>query len=180
MRVLVTYASKNGSTEEIAEAIADELMAHGLDVTCRSAHEVDAGEADAVVLGSAVYAGRWLRPARRFLKDEADHLRRIPFWIFSSGPFGEQAEHPSADDLRWLEPPKVVSRAEALGVREHVVFGGSLPDEPQGFIENAMVRNTPAESRDSRDWERIRAWASGIAAELGADSRTAEPIVVDP
>lgn len=180
MRVLVTYATKNGSTEEIADAIADELMAHGLDVTCRSAHDADAQKADAVVLGSAVYAGRWLRPARRFLKDEADHLRRIPFWVFSSGPFGEQAAHPTADDLRWQEPAKVMSRAEALGVREHVVFGGRLPEDPHGFIESAMVRNTPAESRDARDWGRIRAWASTIAEALGARSRTTEPMVVEP
>jgi menaquinone-dependent protoporphyrinogen oxidase len=180
MRVLVAYATKNGSTEQIADLIADELMAHGLDVTCASVRDTDSRDADAVVLGSAVYAGRWLRPARRFLKDEADHLNRIPFWIFSSGPFGEQAEHPTADDLRWQEPAKVISRAQELGVREHVVFGGRLPEEPHGFIENAMVRNTPPESRDARDWERIRTWASTIAAALGAGSRKAVPIVVEP
>jgi menaquinone-dependent protoporphyrinogen oxidase len=179
VRVLVTYATKNGSTEQIADMIADELMAHGLDVSCASVRDTDSGGFDAVVLGSAVYAGRWLRPARRFLKDEADHLRGIPFWIFSSGPFGEQATHPTAEDLRWQEPANVMARAEELGVREHVVFGGRLPEEPHGFIENAMVRNTPPESRDARDWEQIRAWASSIAAALGAGSRTTVPIVVD-
>ncbi len=91
MRVLVTSASKNGSTEEIADAIADELMAYGLDVVCRSTHDTDAADVDAVILGSAVYAGRWLRPARHFLKDQSDRHRKLPFWIFSSGPFGERA-----------------------------------------------------------------------------------------
>ncbi|NYF16904.1 menaquinone-dependent protoporphyrinogen oxidase [Microbacterium sp. AK009] len=177
MRVLVTYASKNGSTEEIAEAIADELMAYGLDVECGSAHDADASDVDAVILGSAVYADRWLRPARRFLKEESDRLRGIPFWIFSSGPFGEQATSPTDDDLRWQEPPRVLSRAEALGVREHVVFGGRLPTEPHGFIENAMVRNTPDDARDARDWSAIRTWAASIAHELGAKERIGRPIV---
>ena len=179
MRVLVTYATKNGSTQEIADAIADELMAHGLDVVCASAADSDAADFDAVVIGSGVYAGRWLRPARRFLKANAAHLHRLPFWVFSSGPFGEQAVNPSAEDLKWQEPAKVMARAEDLGVREHVVFGGRLPLEPHGFIENAMVRNTPSENRDARDWTRIRAWASGIAQSLGAPSRTTTPLVVD-
>lgn len=177
MRVLVTYASKNGSTEEIAETIADELLAYGLDVVCRSAHDTDAADVDAVILGSAVYAGRWLRPARHFLKEQSDLLRRMPFWIFSSGPFGEQATRPTEDDLRWQEPPRVLSRAESLGVRGHVVFGGRLPTEPHGFIENAMVRNTPEDTRDARDWSAIRAWAASIARELGAQERIGRPVV---
>lgn len=175
MRVLVTYASKNGSTEEIAEAIADELSSHGLEVICRSARDGDADGVDAVILGSAVYAGRWLRPARRFLKDESDRLRHLPFWLFSSGPFGEQATHPTEADLRWQEPPKVISRAQELGVRGHAVFGGRLPTDPHGFVEMAMVRNTPEENRDARDWAQIRSWASTVAHDLGAREQVSGP-----
>ncbi|WP_141933006.1 flavodoxin domain-containing protein [Microbacterium sp. SLBN-146] len=174
-KVLVAYASKNGSTEEIAEAIADELTSHGLDVTCRSARDSDAKDVDAVILGSAVYAGRWLRPARRFLKAESDRLRHLPFWIFSSGPFGDQAAHPSEEDLRWQEPHKIISRAQELGVRGHVVFGGRLPLEPHGFVEAAMVRNTPGENHDARDWAQIRAWATTVAEELGAREQVEGP-----
>lgn len=177
MRVLVAYASSNGSTEEIAEAIADELTVHGLEVECRAVQEADADGFDAVVLGSAVYMGRWLRPARRFLKAQADRLARVPFWIFSSGPFGEQAAHPSPDDARWTEPPKILARAEALGARGHIVFGGRLPADPHGFVESAMVRNTPADQRDARDWAGIRAWAASIAASLGAEAVQDSPVI---
>ena len=48
------------------------------------------------------------------------------------------------------------------------MFGGRLPVEPSGFIEKAMARDTPPEFRDLRNWRQIRAWASGIAAALGA------------
>ena len=161
MRVLVTYATKNGSTQEIADAIADELMAHGLDVVCASAADADAADFDAVVLGSGVYAGRWLRPARRFLKANADHLHRLPFWVFSSGPTGD----PSEDDPAWEEPKRTIARAEKLGARDHVVFGGRISPEG-GRLERAMAEKVPEEYRDRRDWDEIRGWAAAIAAEL--------------
>jgi menaquinone-dependent protoporphyrinogen oxidase len=169
-RVLVVYAGKHGSTAEIACAIAEELERHQLDVDCRRAADAKTVEGyDAVVLGSAVYMKRWQPEARRFLRKHAKELARLPFWIFSSGPFGE---HP---DLAWSEPPRVVASAEQLGVRDHVVFGGRLPIEPSGFMERALVRDTPAEFADLRDWSDIRAWATGIAAALLATAPTAGP-----
>ena len=160
-RVLVAYASKHGATAEIAEAIAAELRARGLATDCRRVDDVKelAGYA-AVVLGSAVYMKRWRHEARALLHRHARELAELPFWIFSSGPFGE---HP---DPTWAEPPKVVKEAETLGVRDHAVFGGRLPLEPSGFIEKAMVRDTPSDVADLRDWDEIRAWAAGVAAAL--------------
>ena len=68
-RTLVTYASRMGGTEGIARAIADEMQRAGIDVDLRPAADVRSVTGyDAVVLGSAVYAGRWLRPARTLLK----------------------------------------------------------------------------------------------------------------
>ena len=163
MKVLVAYSSKRGGTAGIAEAIADELDRRGLEVDCRDAGAVrDLDGYDAVVLGSGVYAKRWRGDARRFLRRQRKRLASMPFWIFSSGPIGD----PAKDDPRWTEPPKVVARAEKLGVREHVVFGGCVPAEPHNLVERSMVENTPPEYRDRRDWEAIRAWAGSIAAEL--------------
>jgi menaquinone-dependent protoporphyrinogen oxidase len=160
-RVLVAFASKHGATAEIAEAVARELRERGLAPDCRRAEDVkDLRAYDAVVLGSAVYMKRWRHEARALLHKHAHELAERPFWIFSSGPFGEHR------DPAWSEPPKVVKEAEKLGVREHVVFGGRLPLEPSGFIEKAMVRDTPSDVADLRDWDEIRAWATGIADAL--------------
>jgi len=83
----VAYASKHGSTAEIAEAIGDELRAAGRTVDVRDAGEVtDLAGYDAVVLGSATYMRRWRREARRFLRHHASALADCPFWVFSSGP----------------------------------------------------------------------------------------------
>ncbi|HME04228.1 MAG TPA: flavodoxin domain-containing protein [Solirubrobacteraceae bacterium] len=164
--VLVAYASKRGSTAEIANAIADVLLQSGIDVDCKSAGEVGSLDFyDGVVLGSAVYMKRWRGDAKQFLRKHGEELARLPFWVFSSGPVGDPSETPNAS---WLEPPRIIDRAQQLGVRDHVVFGGRVPTEPRGPIERSMVENTPAQYRDRRDWEEIRSWAGRIASELGA------------
>jgi menaquinone-dependent protoporphyrinogen oxidase len=154
--VLVAYASKHGSTAEIADAIADALREAGLLVDCLQADRVSGLEPfDAVVLGSAVYMKRWRREARRFLRRHSSELAKRPFWVFSSGPVGD----PAKDNPAWTEPGRTIAEAERLGVRDHVVFGGTA--------SGSMARNTPPEYRDRRDWDAIRAWAAVIAAELG-------------
>ena len=165
-RVLVTYASKHGSTEEIARAIAHELHERNLDVDCVDVGDASLGVFDAVILGSAVYMGRWRSEARHFLKKHSDTLRAIPFWIFSSGPVGEKADDEIEQNSKWLEPHRILELAEAAGMRGHIVFGGRLPTDPHGFVENSMVRNTPEEFHDSRDWDAIRRWADEVAEKL--------------
>ena len=171
--MLVAYASKNGSTAEIAQRIAGELRHNGLEVDCLEAGAVRRLEPyNAVVLGSAVYTKRWRASARRFLPRHRRALSTLPWWVFSSGPIGE----PKPDDARaaaWLEPPRTMAKAEQLGVRAHVVFGGRVPVKPHNLIERAMAKNTPAEFADRRDWDQITGWAQEIAAQLQGNDRPA-------
>ncbi|MFL5898708.1 MAG: flavodoxin domain-containing protein [Solirubrobacterales bacterium] len=165
MTVLVAYASKRGSTAEIAETVAATLCREGLGVCLERAEDVQSLERfDAVVLGSAVYMKRWRGDARHFLKKHRKALRQTPFWVFSSGPVGD----PQRDNPEWIEPPKIVETVEELGARAHIVFGGCLPAEPQGFVERAMLEGTQKEHRDRRDWAEIRSWSHRIAVELVA------------
>jgi menaquinone-dependent protoporphyrinogen oxidase len=165
MTVLVAYASKRGSTAEIAETIAATLRREGLGVCLERCEDVRSLDGyDAVVLGSAVYMKRWRGDARNFLKKHRKSLRQMPFWVFSSGPAGDPAE----DNPDWNEPPKLVEKVEELGGKDHALFGGCLPTEPKGFMEKAMVQGVPSEYRDRRDWTQIRDWAHQIASQLVA------------
>jgi menaquinone-dependent protoporphyrinogen oxidase len=160
--VLVAYATKHESTAEIAERIAAAMRDAGRAAEARPASEVDDLSAySAVVLGSAVYAGHWRREARAFAKRHEPALRDMPVWLFSSGPFGAPEEHPTAPTPHVAE--KLVKQ---LGAREHVMLGGRVPSDPHNFVERAMVRNTPPEQRDARDWPAIEAWARDVASQV--------------
>lgn len=157
MRMLVTAASKHGSTAEIAEVIGQVLTAYGLDATAVPIGEVTAvADYDAAVLGSAVYGGRWLAAGRDFVQQWAEALAARPVWLFSSGPIGDPPK-PEED------PVDVTAIVEAIGAREHRVFPGRLDRSRLSYAERAIVIAFRAPYGDFRDWPEIRAWAAGIA-----------------
>jgi menaquinone-dependent protoporphyrinogen oxidase len=161
MKVLVAVATKHGSTGEIAEAIAGELRAAGLEVDVRPAGSVfEIAGYRAVILGSSVYAGDWLADARRFARVYGPALQRVPVWLFSSGPIG-------GDDSKLLNDRPDVSELKNLTkAREHRMFPGKLDKQSLDRLEQYVTRVVEAPQGDFRDWDAIRAWARGIAGYL--------------
>jgi len=169
MRVLVAVASRHGSTVEIAKKIADVLTAARIEAIVRLPDEVVSVEPyDAVILGSGVYAGRWLGSARQFVDREAEGLSRRPVWLFSSGPVGDPAK-PAA------EPVDVEAIRKRTNARGHRVFNGKLDRQELGFGERAIVLAVHAAEGDFRSWEAVESWAADIAATLQA-TPAAEPV----
>jgi menaquinone-dependent protoporphyrinogen oxidase len=163
MTVLVAYASKHGSTEGIARAIADRLRELGRDVELRSVLDpAEVGRTEAAVLGSAVYAGSWMKEAVTFAERHAEALSQVPVWLFSSGPLGEDV----TDEEE--QPRQLAALRESLRPRDHRIFFGALDRDKLGFGERMIVKAVKAPDGDFRDWDRIRAWADEIAAELGS------------
>jgi menaquinone-dependent protoporphyrinogen oxidase len=162
MRVLVTAASKHGATAEIAQAIGDVLAGRELDVTVAPVDRVAAVDGyDAIVAGSAVYAGHWLKPAKEFLERHADTLMERQVWLFSSGPLGDPAV-PEEDpvEVEWL--------MRETGAVEHRVFAGVLDRDRLSLTERAVAKVVRAPYGDYRDWDDIRAWAAEVAKRLGS------------
>jgi menaquinone-dependent protoporphyrinogen oxidase len=163
-RVLVAYGSKHGATAEIAEHIGTILREEGHDaVVAPAGTSPDPAAFDAVVLGSAVYAARWRRDARAFLERLGPQNGGFPVWLFSSGPGADDTPDPAN---KWMHPAKVRAAGERLGARDQVVFGGRVPPEPGNFVERAMLKKTPEDKRDARDFGAVAAWARSIASEL--------------
>lgn len=163
-QVLVAYGSKYGSTAEIAEAIGGVLTACGLDVDVRAARTVRSLDRyRAVIIGSAVYMGRWRGEALRLLSGQRQWLATHDVWLFSSGPVGEDDddEDPAEVD-RWTKPKKVCEFAAAIGAHDHVVFGGKV-DTDRGALRKMIARGAPEDTRDRRDWDEIASWAERIA-----------------
>lgn len=163
MEALVAAASCHNSTREIAEAIAGELRAAGIDADLRAADAiVDISGYDAVVLGSGVYMGRWLPTARRFVELHQSALREVPVWLFSSGPIGAEDPKPPGD------PAAIPELLEATLAREHIIFAGKLDKRSLGLAERLMAGVVHAPEGDFRDWEAVREWARSIASSLAS------------
>jgi menaquinone-dependent protoporphyrinogen oxidase len=154
MNILVTFASRHGSTRAIAEEIAAELEACGHRTVFLDVARVTSLDGfDAVVAGSGVYLGRWLAPARTFLDRFQPQLSAMPVWLFSSGQIGTQ---PVA------EPQDVTERRDAVHLIDHRCFGGQLTLGSLGVGERLLTRMVGSAEGDFRDWDAIRAWAREI------------------
>ena len=159
-RVLVTVASKHGATQAIGQTIGDVLEEMGLDVDRRTPEDVHhLSGVDAVVLGSAVYAGRWVAAAAELADRLGDELRDLPVWVFSSGPLGD----PPTPDGTGPAIQEVVGR---LDPRDHQVFAGALDRDGLSLGERAVVKVVRAPYGDYRDWEAVTAWATSIGDTL--------------
>jgi menaquinone-dependent protoporphyrinogen oxidase len=167
MRVLVTAASKHGATMGIAEAIAEELTEQGLSAEAKLLEDVsEVGQYDAVVLGSAIYFGRWLKGAVEFAEVNFQALSERPLWLFSSGP----VEDTSGDS----SSVAVASPIRSLAPQGHRVFRGALDQSHLGLVERSVVRAVHGEFGDFRDWAAVRAWAGEIAVALKGQQAEAE------
>jgi menaquinone-dependent protoporphyrinogen oxidase len=159
-RVLVAYASRMGSTAEIAAAVAERLEAAGFDVDLVETKRAPSPESySAVVVGSAIYVERWMKTARDFLRNNADDLSKIPTWLFESGPCGELALQ------RHTVSRGILRLAERIGASSPHVFGGNLDPARATSRLTRWVANSDL-AGDYRDWTAIRTWADGIAQHL--------------
>jgi menaquinone-dependent protoporphyrinogen oxidase len=165
VRVLVTAASRHDSTLEIVEAIADGLTERSIHAEAWPVDQVARLDGfDAVVVGSAIYMGRWLKTAREFVAQHATELSSVPVWLFSSGPLGPPDHLIPAGESADAEHLIDVVRA-----RGHRVFAGRLERASLGFAERAAAKAVHAPEGDCRDWDAIDAFAGEVASELTAE-----------
>jgi menaquinone-dependent protoporphyrinogen oxidase len=186
-KVLIVYASRHGGTRGIAERIGAVLRIEGLEAEVASAAQVaGVGSADAVVVGSGVYMGSWLKEAIEYIKRNEVTLAEVPLWLFSSGPIpgSSKGKGPSDDPLEDALGPKdgpgsggrkkIAEISAATNARDHRVFLGVFdPADPPKAVSERIVRMLPAAKNilptgDFRDWDAIEAWAREIAATLVA------------
>jgi menaquinone-dependent protoporphyrinogen oxidase len=166
--ILVVYATRYGSTQEVAEKVAATLRENGLKVDVQPAKQVRSLDGyRAVVLGAPLYIGSWLKDAQRFLTQQQAALVKLPVAIFSLGPTRADegtAEVRASLDVQvgkfpWLKPVTVE------------LFGGKydpdklrFPDTLLKIIPASPLHQAP--TSDIRDWDAIRAWAESVAQTL--------------
>jgi menaquinone-dependent protoporphyrinogen oxidase len=162
--ILVAYATRYGSTQEVAEQVATTLRESGLEVSLQPARQVRTLEGyRAIILGASLYMFRWHKDARRFLRRHRQALTGRPVAIFALGPIHDEAKE--YQDAR-AQLDKQLARFPWLTPVAIEMFGGVWDPSKLGFPFNALPALKDEPVSDIRDWEAIRAWAGSLAATL--------------
>jgi menaquinone-dependent protoporphyrinogen oxidase len=165
LRVLVSAASRHGAAADIAQAIAAALTAHGLHTTVLAPAEVGAVEDfDAVILGSAVYAGHWLDAAKDLVNRSRGTLAARPVWLFSSGPVGDPSR--KLTQTMGQDQVDIAGIVAATHARAHKMFPGRLEPGNLTFLQRTSLQLFRGLKGDFRDWTEVKKWADGIAEQL--------------
>jgi menaquinone-dependent protoporphyrinogen oxidase len=120
-------------------------------------HRIHVNDYDAVIIGGALYTGRWHRHARRFVKVRR-RVARPTGWLLSSGPLDDSASTTEIPPV-----PQVRRAIDRIGARGNITFGGRLLPDAKGFPASAMAKRSAG---DWRDPARVRSWVTAVAADL--------------
>lgn len=166
--ILVAYATRYGSTQEVAEAVAATLRESGLEVDIQPIRKVRSLTGyKAVVLGAAIYYGLWHKDAVNFLTKNESALTQRPVAVFALGP-NSTDENERQDCQAQLD--KELAKFPWLKPVVTELFGGRYPSKLR--FPDSMIAALPASpmhgkpASDARDWPAIRAWASNLATNL--------------
>lgn len=162
--ILVAYATRYGSTQEVAEAVAATLREHGREVALQPMHNVRSlEEYGAVVLGAPLFMFHWHKDALHFLERHRAALIARPVAVFALGPFHDDAKE--YQEVR-EQLNKELSKYPWLTPKAIAIFGGKFDPATLAFPYNLLpaLKNMPAS--DVRDWAAIRAWAGDLATTL--------------
>jgi len=163
-KVLVTYASKCGSTGEVADAIGETLAApepgdEGAAVDVRLLKDVtDVSGYHAVVVGSAIRMGQWLPEATRFVETHRDALSRVPVAYFVvCMTLQEDTEEHRREAATYLDPARELVRPVDEGL-----FAGAMNYSKLFLPFRLVIKAMKVPEGDFRDWDVIRDWAAGV------------------
>jgi menaquinone-dependent protoporphyrinogen oxidase len=166
-QILVAYGTKHGSTREVAEAVAETLRAHELEVETRAAgHVDDISPYSGAVIGGAIYMGRWHPEALAFMRRHRRELSVLPVAAFGMGPRTLDADEVDASGAQLARALAKVPEVDPFAV---AVFGGVVDPRLLRFPLNRM----PAS--DARDWDEIRRWSAELADTLDFGKAAPEP-----
>ncbi len=160
--ILLAYATRYGSTQEVAETITAALREAGLEVELQPMQEVKRlDNYEAVVLGAAIYNARWHPHAHQFLSQHQTALKQRPVAIFALGPLST-SEAAMLRSRRQLD--KELEKYAWLKPVALEMFIGKMDPKKLGFFDRLV-----STASDQRDWGTIRAWAKALPALLQQD-----------
>jgi menaquinone-dependent protoporphyrinogen oxidase len=165
-RVLISYASRCGSTGGVAEAIGQVLCDMGASADIRLVANVnDLSPYHAVIVGSSIRRGKWLPEAVSFVKDNQDILGRLPIAYFVVClTMKENTAENRSKVMAYLDPV----RKEAQKIQPVAVglFPGALDLGKLSLVDKMFFQAKGTPEGDYRDWPAVKSWASAVGPML--------------
>lgn len=160
-RILVTYATRAGSTVEVAAAIGETLSARGFAVDIKPVKDQPRLDGyQTVVVGSAIRMGNWLPEAVEFIKTNQQALDRMPVALFTVHMLNiGDDEQSRTNRLAYLNTVRPLLRKV-----DEVYFAGKMDFSRLSFLDRFISRMVKVQEEDRRDWDDIRNWAQTILA----------------
>jgi menaquinone-dependent protoporphyrinogen oxidase len=163
-QILVAYASRNGSTAEIAQAIGKELQAagHTADVTEMGTVASLVGY-DAVVIGGPMYMGKIVSNVGKFVRHHRLGLAKLPVAGFIV------CLAPVTKDPAWMANAEKALHASLAPLQPvaETVFAGRLDPVKLSWFEKWITKKAKSPVGDFRDWEAIAVWARELPGKMG-------------
>jgi len=169
-RVLVTYASRAGSTKEVAEAIGKTLSEGGVKVDVVSMGKVtDLSAYDAVVAGSAIRGSKWLPEAVEFIQRHRSALgeKRLAMFTVCITLAMKNGENYRSAVMGWVEPVRAMVHPKSEGLFAGMLDFSKLPFNWDTLMLRVAVLFGVFPRGDHRDWNAVRSWAEGLKPVLG-------------
>ncbi len=162
-KILVTYATRAGSTFEVAARVAEVLRAAGATVDVKyvtAVHELEGY--DAVVVGSSIRMGRWLPEAVAFVQAHREILSHIPTAYFLvSGFLREDTPEMQRTVLAYLDPVRKILEPTSIGL-----FAGKMDYSKMDWLDRSIAEGVSSSDGDWRNWEAIRGWVHDLQPTL--------------
>ncbi len=162
-RILITYATKAGSTADIAMRMAETLRAGQYLVDVKPVKEVtDLSPYSTVIAGSAIRVGNILPEMTQFIQDNLTALQSKRFDIFIACMTLEKdtAEN-RATVSAYLDPVRAMIQPASEGL-----FAGVMDLRRLNLLEKLMMKAMKTPVGDFRNWEQINGWIQGISTGL--------------
>ena len=172
--VLVTYASRTGSTAEIAQAIGTNLREGGVPVDVKPMQEIkELAPYQAVIAGSAIRGARWLPEAVQFIRSHQSELRHKPFAMFTvciTLAMANSEQYRTAV-AGWTAPVRAIVNPLSEGLFAGMLDFNKLPMNWETIKLRATVAMGIFPRGDHRDWDAVRAWAEGLKPRIATPFR---------